>query len=111
MTKHHDPEDMAEYGEQRYREKKIHWTTLKVIFTLFLFGDSIALIIIGFVPLIDFGVDLKNLANLLFVALHVFYMMSFGGVKRDRQFYFWSTSFLLLDISTLMFYFYEDIFF
>lgn len=111
MSKHHDSEDNSRYGEQRYRPKKIHWTALKVIFTMFLFILSIVLMIVGFVPLIEFGLDLKSAANLLFVALQVFYLMSFRGVRRESQFYFWLTSLLLLDITTVMFYFYENIFF
>lgn len=111
MTRNINSDDHANYGEQQTRYKRIKWSLCKVVFTFFLFVVSLILIILGFVPLFEYGIDAKNLANLLFVGLHIFYLMSFNGVKREKQYYFWISSLLLLDFTTLMFYFYENIFF
>lgn len=110
MGKHKDEEDDAEYGERKYRSSRIKWSITKVLLTLVIFGGSIALIILGIYPIIEMDLDVKNIANILFVILHIFYCYSFSAVKRTSQFVFWSGSFLLLDIVTFLFYFYEDIF-
>lgn len=110
MTQYRDQDDEGKYGRQEYRSNRIRWSPTKVIFTLLLFGGSIALMITGIYPLIDMDFELKSFANILFVLLHVFYLFSFTAVKRNSQLIFWSASFLVLDAATFLFYFYDDIF-
>lgn len=106
-----DEEDDDRYGHYETKRRGMKWTTGKVIFTIFLFGISAALIFTGIYPIIDMDYDLKNFCNLLLVLMHGFYMFGFTSVKRKGSFIFWSSSFLLLDAITFLFYFYEDIFF
>lgn len=111
MARPKDEEDIGKYGERRYRSEKIVWSPLKVLFTLFLFGSGIALVITGIYPLLDMMIELKSFANLLFVVLIVFYMFSFQSVTKKSSFVFWSTTFSLFLAGAFLFFFYEEIFF
>ncbi|KAM0685770.1 hypothetical protein COBT_003014 [Conglomerata obtusa] len=111
MTHIVDEEDEVAYGHESPRRKGMKWTKSKIAFCIFLFTASILLMLTGIYPLLDMDYDLKNFSNLLFVSLHGFYLFGFGKVKRKKDFVFWSASFLVLDLVTFLFYFYEDIYF
>jgi hypothetical protein len=97
-----------------YNEEKdargVHWGFKEVAATAILYGLSITCIVLGLQPIFTMDYELKSFANLLFVASHAFYMFSFTAVHRKSHFIFWSTSFLLLICTTLMFYFYDSLF-
>lgn len=88
----------------------MRWGLGRVLVVFVLYALSISCVVLGIKPLFDMDFDAKNLANLLFVASHAFYMFSFLAVRRKSHFVFWATSFLLLSGTTLLFYFYEDLF-
>lgn len=92
-------------------KRRLNWTAKKVMVSVALFIISIICIVVGIVPLIEGDYEIKSFANLLFVAFHGFYMFSFSAVNRNSQFFFWALSFFLLDAMTLIFIFYDDIFF
>lgn len=92
-------------------KKRLNWTAKKVVVSVVLFIISIICIIVGIEPLINGDYEIKSFANLLFVAFHGFYMFSFSAVTRSSQFFFWALSFFMLDAMTLIFIFYDDIFF
>lgn len=111
MTRKIDEEDDNRYGHYEQKRKGMKWSTGTIIFTVLLFGISAALIFVGIYPIIDMDYDLKNFCNLLLVLMHGFYMFGFTSVKKKGSFVFWSSSYLLLDCITFLFFFYEDIFF
>lgn len=111
MAREKDEEDTSKYGRKRKNPEKIQWSPMKVLFTLLLFGCGVALIITGVYPFFDMMIELKSFANLLFVALIVFYMYSFHSVKKMSSYIFWSTSYSLFLSATFLFFFYEEIFF
>lgn len=90
---------------------KIHWGFSKTFTVLILYLMSATCILLGLKPLFDMEFELKSFANLFFVVLHGFYAFSFTTVHRNSQFIFWATSYLLLNGTTILFYYYEDIFF
>lgn len=92
-------------------KKQLNWTAKMVVVTVALFIISIICIIVGLEPLINGDYETKSFANLLFVAFHGFYMFSFSTINRSSQFFFWALSFFMLDAMTLVFIFYDDIFF
>lgn len=92
-------------------KKNLEWTGVKIVITILLFICSIACVIAGIAPLIEGDYETKSFANILFVLFHGFYMFSFSAVTRNSQFFFWALSFLMLDAMTLIFIFYDEIFF
>lgn len=92
-------------------KRRLHWTGKKVVVSVVLFTISIICVVVGIEPLINGDYDPKSFANLLFVAFHMFYMFSFSAVHRSSQFFFWALSFFMLDAMTLIFIFYDEIFF
>lgn len=92
-------------------QRGVHWGFTKVLMVAVLYGLSLTCIILGLKPLFDMEFEAKSFANLAFVAFHGFYMFSFIAVHRKSHFIFWSTSYLLLSGTSLLFYFYEELFF
>lgn len=90
--------------------RRIHWGFTKVAMVCMLYGLSLACIILGLKPLFDMDFEPKNFANLVFVTFHGFYMFSFAAVHRKSHFVFWSTSYMLLSGTSILFYYYEDLF-
>jgi hypothetical protein len=98
-----------DYSEER-DPKGVHWGFKEVTATALLYGLSVLCIVLGVQPLFTMDYELKSFANLLFVVSHAFYMFSLFTVHRKSHFIFWSTSFLLLICTTLMFYFHDSLF-
>ncbi|KCZ76314.1 hypothetical protein H311_02582 [Anncaliia algerae PRA109] len=92
-------------------EKTLKWTGTKILIALLLFILSFTCIVLGLKPLIEGDNDLKAFVNILFVVFHFFYMFSFTAVKKTTHFFFWSLSFFMIDGMTLVFLFYDEIFF
>ncbi|KAF9764636.1 hypothetical protein NGRA_0400 [Nosema granulosis] len=89
---------------------KIRWSLFKIIVVLILFAGGGACIYFGLSPLLEMEFEMKNFANLVFVIFHIYYILSFFGVKKTSQFVFWCASYILLIFASLMFYFYDDVF-
>ncbi|EJW03616.1 hypothetical protein EDEG_02047 [Edhazardia aedis USNM 41457] len=104
-------EDDPRLGHIEHKDRKrFRWSVGKVFFVGSLYAISFVLIILALYPVLQGDLDTKIVANQLFTLLHVYYMISFRAVKRDSQYYFWSGSYLVLDASTFLFFFHDDIF-
>lgn len=101
---------MSSKDYESRNEGKIHWGFAKVLIVLILYSLSGTCIVLGLKPLFDMDFDTKNFANLVFVIFHGFYMFSFIAVHRKSHFIFWATSYMLLSGTTLLFYYYDDLF-
>lgn len=91
-------------------ERRIHWGFSTVFVVVALYGLSLACVILGLKPLFDMEFEPKNFANLAFVVMHGFYMFSFAAVHRKSHLIFWATSYIILSGTTILFYYYEDLF-
>lgn len=91
-----------------YRKKK--WTTISIFITVCFFIAGIVCVFLGINPLLEMWYDLKSFSNLIFVVFHLYYLFSFIGVHTNSDFIFWTGSYSLLIVTSIMFYFYDDIF-
>lgn len=101
---------MEEGSSVNITYRKIKWTYIKVIIAMILFIGGVLCVLLGINPLIDMTYDLKSFSNLVFVVFHVYYLFSFTAVNTNSDFIFWSSSYCLLIITSIMFYYYDDIF-
>ena len=77
--------------------------------TVFLFVTGIVLVILSLRPLLEGEYEMKSFANLLYTLFILLFMLSFESVKRSHEFTVWASSFILLDLITIMFLYYDDI--
>lgn len=95
----------------RRRHKDLRWTPFRLLISGVLLAGSVAFIIYVLIPFIEGFVEMQNFANLLFVILHVFYMFNVTTLKNKKQWVFWVMSYLIVNAASILFVFYDSIFF
>lgn len=91
-------------------DRNIDWSPFKIFVAVLLFFLGGAGIYMTLEPLFDGDYSPKSFANLLFTATTVFYMLSFMRVRKGYHFLFWSTSFSIAILTTVLFLNYESLF-
>lgn len=91
-------------------EDCIRWSFSKILMTILLFFLGGAGIYMTLSPLLEGDYSFKSLANILFTASIIFYMLSFMRVRKGYHLLFWSTSFSITILTAVLFLNYESLF-
>lgn len=92
------------------QDSDINWSFFKIFVAVLLFSLGGAGIYMTLTPLLEGDYSLKSFANLLFTATVMFYMLSFMRVRKVYHFLFWSASFSIAILTTVLFLNYESLF-
>lgn len=92
------------------KETRLEWSTPKFITTCALFAGGFLCVGLGISPFVSGEAELKDLANIGFMILILFFMGAFFKVRKNSRFIFWSACFLLILYADAMFMFYETLF-
>lgn len=103
--------EISSHSHKTRHPRRLRWTGFRIFISGMLLLTSIAFIIYVLVPFIEGFIEPENFANLLFVILHVFYMFNIMTLKTKKQWVFWVMSYLLVDAASIVFVFYDSLFF
>lgn len=91
--------------------RRLRWTGFRIFISGMLLTVSVAFMIYVLIPFIEGFIEPQNFANLLFVLLHVFYMFNIMTLETKKQWVFWVMSYVLVDAASIVFIFYDTLFF